>query len=110
MRCREERYQLSLTSRGGWLADLAMRMPGNPSMWSACLCDTHTASSLSICTTAASPCHVQHASHSASADSPSPHRRTARAGSRTLSHLREICIIRLHIPSEAWEAGRRTCS
>ena len=76
MRCKQERDQLLLTSRGGWLADLAMRMPGNPSMWSACLCDTHTASSLSTCTTAVPPCHVQHTLHQASADNSSLHRRT----------------------------------
>ena len=63
MRCKEERGQLFLTSRDGWLADLAMRIPGNPSMWSACLCDTHTASSLSTCTTTLILCHVKHTSH-----------------------------------------------
>ena len=76
MRCRQERDQLLLTSRGGRLADLAMRMPGNPSMWSACLCDTHTASSLSTYTTAVPPSHVQHTLHQASADNFSLYRRT----------------------------------
>ena len=90
MHCRQERDQLFLTSRGGWLADLAMRMPGKPSMWSACLCDTHTASSLSTCTTALSPGQVQRASHQASADSSFLHMHTTRADIYTLPCLRDL--------------------